>query len=300
MFSTTRSAPSDCTATWTSALGERERLGRRGRSAGQGGEAPRHRTRGAAGSEGDLRGLSAARLVDLEVRPRLEAEHAGDQARRHRLDGVVVASRPCRCRPAVRRRSSARCPPAAPAAAGSSRSRGAPGTPPRRRRAGRSRRSACSRPACCSTPCACCAAVRAFVTSSNVDALVRGVALDRLDEVRDQVVAAPQLYVDLRPGVLGAVPQPDEPVVEHDQQRSRGDRTATMTMTTMSHGASFYNGRARDPDRVLAAGVRAAVEPAEVAEDLEAGFDEQCAPLVRRTATRAPSPSRRRRCALEA
>ena len=58
-------------------------------------------------------------------------------------------------------------------------------------------------------------------------ALVRGVALDRLDEVRDQVVAAAELDVDLRPGVLGAVAQPDEPVVhhdEHDQQQRRRSR----------------------------------------------------------------------------
>ena len=45
-------------------------------------------------------------------------------------------------------------------------------------------------------------------------ALVGGVALDRLHEVRDQVVAAPELDVDLRPGVLRSVPQPDEPVVD--------------------------------------------------------------------------------------
>src|SRR5205085_3758951 len=43
-------------------------------------------------------------------------------------------------------------------------------------------------------------------------ALVRGVSLDRLHEVRDQVVAAPELDVDLRPGVVDAVPRPDEPV----------------------------------------------------------------------------------------
>src|ERR671934_155255 len=54
-------------------------------------------------------------------------------------------------------------------------------------------------------------------------ALVGGVALDRLDEVRDQVVAAPQLDVDLRPRVLGAVPQPDELVVHPDDDQEQQD-----------------------------------------------------------------------------
>ena len=48
-------------------------------------------------------------------------------------------------------------------------------------------------------------------------ALVGRVALHRLDEVRDQVVAPPQLDVDLGPAVLGAVAQPDEPVVDRDR-----------------------------------------------------------------------------------
>ena len=71
------------------------------------------------------------------------------------------------------------------------------------------------------TPCACWAAVRAFVTSSKVPLLVRGVALDRLDEVRDQVVAAAELDVDLGPRVLRAVPQPDEPVVDEDEEEEQ-------------------------------------------------------------------------------
>ena len=59
-------------------------------------------------------------------------------------------------------------------------------------------------------------------------ALVLRVALDRLDEVRDQVVAAAELDVDLRPGVVDAVPQPDEPVVEDDEREPEedGDRDA--------------------------------------------------------------------------
>jgi hypothetical protein len=49
---------------------------------------------------------------------------------------------------------------------------------------------------------------------------VGGVALDGLDEVRDQVPPPLQLDLDLRPGVVDAVPQPDEAVVQDDQ----GDR----------------------------------------------------------------------------
>ena len=54
-------------------------------------------------------------------------------------------------------------------------------------------------------------------------ALVRGVALDRLDQVRDQVPAPLQLHLDLRPRVVDAVPQPDEAVVE-DADRDREER----------------------------------------------------------------------------
>src|SRR4051812_7399805 len=43
-------------------------------------------------------------------------------------------------------------------------------------------------------------------------ALVGGVALDGLDQVRDEVVAPLELHVDLRPGVLHLVPQLDEAV----------------------------------------------------------------------------------------
>ena len=47
-------------------------------------------------------------------------------------------------------------------------------------------------------------------------ALVGRVALDRLDQVRDEVVPAVQLDVDLPPGLLHQVPQPDEAVVRAD------------------------------------------------------------------------------------
>src|SRR5205085_4615783 len=54
-------------------------------------------------------------------------------------------------------------------------------------------------------------------------ALVPGIALHRLDEVRDQVVAALQLHLDLRPGVLRAVAQSHEPVVEQHEEQPEED-----------------------------------------------------------------------------
>ena len=48
-------------------------------------------------------------------------------------------------------------------------------------------------------------------------ALVRRVALDGLDEVRNQVVSPSELDVDLGPRVLGAIAQPDEAVVEKNE-----------------------------------------------------------------------------------
>ena len=46
--------------------------------------------------------------------------------------------------------------------------------------------------------------------------LVGGVALDRLDQVADQVVPAGELDVDLAPGLLHEVAQPDQAVVGRD------------------------------------------------------------------------------------
>ena len=126
---------------------------------------------------------------------------------------------------------SARRPRAAPGAAGSSRSRGAAGTPRRRRRAGRapavSTFSAC---AWSPTVCAVWAPRARFGHRLERLALVRRVALDRLDEVRDQVVAAAELHVHLRPRVLRPVPQPDEAVVHEDEDSPR-TTTATTAIT---------------------------------------------------------------------
>src|SRR5213082_2476692 len=47
-------------------------------------------------------------------------------------------------------------------------------------------------------------------------ALVGGVALHRLDQVRDQVRAALELHVDVRPRLLGSLAEPDELVVPRD------------------------------------------------------------------------------------
>ena len=52
---------------------------------------------------------------------------------------------------------------------------------------------------------------------------MRGIALDRLDEVRDEVAAALELDVDVRPSGSHLVSEPDEPVVpdddEHEEDR---------------------------------------------------------------------------------
>ena len=62
---------------------------------------------------------------------------------------------------------------------------------------------------------------------------MRRVALHRLHEVGDEVIAAAELDVDLRPRVLDAVPQADELVVERDDDDPQQDDDA-ITITTMS------------------------------------------------------------------
>ena len=65
-------------------------------------------------------------------------------------------------------------------------------------------------------------------------ALVGGVALDGLDEVGDQVEAALELNVDLRPGVLDLVAPADQAVVGGDevdrQQDHDGDHDDEETI----------------------------------------------------------------------
>jgi len=47
---------------------------------------------------------------------------------------------------------------------------------------------------------------------------VAGVTLDGLDEVGHEVGAALELHVDVRPRLLGALAQRDEPVVRRDER----------------------------------------------------------------------------------
>ena len=129
-------------------------------------------------------------------------------------------------------------------------------------------------------------------------ALVGGVALDRLDEVRDQVVALAELDVDLGPRVLGAVPQPDE-LVEHrddDEQQHDDDRDDDDCDPHLAPNPTSSRPPG-EPDRVLAARVRAAVEPAVARLDLEARSPRAAPATRRRRSRRASSSSRARRSA---
>src|SRR5690606_31932754 len=91
-------------------------------------------------------------------------------------------------------------------------------------------------------------------------ALVGGVALDGLDQVGDEVVAARQLDVDLGPGVLDAVPQRDQAVVaDDDVQREQNDEGDDDDDD--EHGRPSYAGGAaapqsadRQPRQALVAG----------------------------------------------
>ena len=207
---------------------ERERLG--GRLAGRRERRPLQRSRG-------RRRRAAPRVRPAPRSRSTRAPRSGRGRRRCSSAPSRARSRRtarCRCRPAARRGSCPRC---SASSAWScwkfslARSSGyASATAKSRPIAAVSAFSACAWSA---TPSASWARVRAAVTSSNVATLVRGVALHGLDEVRDQVVAAAELHVDLRPRVLGAVAQPDEPVVEDDErepeQDEDGDREQGQT-----------------------------------------------------------------------
>ena len=52
---------------------------------------------------------------------------------------------------------------------------------------------------------------------------MRGVALDRLHEVRDEIQAALQLHVDLRPGVVHHVAQLHQVVVQADNRNDQNN-----------------------------------------------------------------------------
>ena len=69
-----------------------------------------------------------------------------------------------------------------------------------------------------------------------------GVALDGLDQVRDQVVAALQLRVDVLPGVIDAIALGDHVVVDAgDGADNHNDNNDTDD--DGNHGVSVSNGR---------------------------------------------------------
>jgi hypothetical protein len=43
-----------------------------------------------------------------------------------------------------------------------------------------------------------------------------GIALDRLDQIGNQVISPPQLYIHLGPAVIAAIPHHDEAVIDTD------------------------------------------------------------------------------------
>jgi hypothetical protein len=86
---------------------------------------------------------------------------------------------------------------------------------------------------------------------------VRGVALDRLDQVRDQVVAPLELDVDLRPRRLHLVALADQLVVGRDRPDSQDDEAEAeqaaadpqeKIATTYGHGSIMLGRRNPGPD----------------------------------------------------
>ncbi len=54
--------------------------------------------------------------------------------------------------------------------------------------------------------------------------LVRGIPLDRVDQVRDEVIAALQLHVNLCPGLVHPVTQAYQPVKDADKPQAEQDK----------------------------------------------------------------------------
>ena len=92
--------------------------------------------------------------------------------------------------------------------------------------------------------------------------LVSCVPLDGLDQVGDQVVSLAELDVHLRPGVLGPVSQPNQLVEHPHQHEQEEDDDRGHDDDHPDHEANPMSRAAREPDRILAAFVGAAVEPA--------------------------------------
>ena len=83
--------------------------------------------------------------------------------------------------------------------------------------------------------------------------LVGGVALDRLDEVGDQVVAALELHVDLRPGVLRLDRAADQAVVEPMITNRITSTPTPMTIHERIHGVPSDERRCLGTGSVLIA-----------------------------------------------
>src|SRR5436309_1030971 len=107
------------------------------------------------------------------------------------------------------------------------------------------------------------------------------VALHRLGAVRDQVVAAAELDIHLRPGILRAVAQADETVVEDEEQGPHQEDGRDDHDYQPDHAPTLIRRTAGDPDRVFAAFVRAHVEPAVAGDDFEPRSLEKVLPLLR-------------------
>src|SRR5438552_9927258 len=67
------------------------------------------------------------------------------------------------------------------------------------------------------------ALARALVTASSVPPLMAHVPLHRVDQVRDQIMPALELDIDLGPRLLGSVPGRDQAVVGEDQPKDDQD-----------------------------------------------------------------------------
>ena len=67
-------------------------------------------------------------------------------------------------------------------------------------------------------------------------ALVGGVSLDRLDQVRDQVVALLELNVDVGKGLADPLPHGDELVVDHDDPQHDDDDHSENDPAGRGHG----------------------------------------------------------------
>jgi len=84
---------------------------------------------------------------------------------------------------------------------------------------------------------------------------MRRVALDGLHEVGDEVVPPLELHVDLRPGGVDLVTEPDQPVVLHHNQDQHEDQdeadTATEEQQWQGTEAAIHGHTVRDRRTLL-------------------------------------------------